>query len=59
MLVQVTDLMGSLVYENNFKVSAGSNNLVLNLNALVNGIYHVKVINYQSNRTEKLLIQHQ
>jgi hypothetical protein len=58
MLVQVTDLMGSLVYENNFKVSAGSNNLALNLNALANGIYHVKVINHQSNRTEKLLIQH-
>jgi hypothetical protein len=50
--------MGSLVYENNFKVSAGSNNLALNLNALANGIYHVKVINHQSNRTEKLLIQH-
>lgn len=58
MLVQVTDLMGSLVYENNFKVNAGSNNLALNLNALVNGIYHVKVINQRTNRTEKLLIQH-
>ncbi len=56
--VTIVDLLGKVVYANNYNLSAGEQTIQLNTSKLANGEYFVRILTADKSNNVKLLIQH-